>query len=169
MSNNGAAAATQIALLTFRLDAQEYGLSVTDVVRIIEMVTITTVPGLPAAIRGLINVHGKAIPVIDMRQRFGMPAQPYGLHTPIILVEGADETPIGLIVDEVLAVRHVMTHRLEIAESVIPPDFLAQTTIPTGFLTGVAKVERKIILVLNARALLSTTEHEKLTASLAGA
>jgi purine-binding chemotaxis protein CheW len=90
-------------ILTFQLAGHTYGLPVTDVVQIIEMLTITPLPHLPPAINGIINFHGQAVPVMDLRRRLSLPSLSYGLHTPIILADLKGQT-IGLVVDKVEAV-----------------------------------------------------------------
>jgi len=87
-------------VLTFQLAAQRYGLPVTAVNQIIEIVAITHLPQMPQGIQGAINVHGRVVPVIDLRLRFGLDCMPYHLHTPLILVEAGDQL-LALIVDAV--------------------------------------------------------------------
>ena len=152
-----------LAMLTFTVGEQVYGLPVANVVRIIEMITITRLPGAPDIIKGIINVQGKTVPVIDVRHRFGLPARPYGAHTPIILTDpGRNERTIGLIVDTVQDVLSVASKNLEMTEMIVPPGLEQQITGQAAYLAGVAKVAQQLIVVLNARALLSLTEQTKL-------
>jgi purine-binding chemotaxis protein CheW len=158
----------RLALLTFTVAEQTYGLPVYQVVRIIEMVTITQLPGVPDFIQGIINLGGKAVPVIDLRRRFGLPQQAYGLHTPIILAEmDGGRRIIGLIVDTVKQVLEIAGGEMEIAEAIVPPELVHSMTSDTAHLAGVAKVDRHIILVLNAPALLSPTDKIGLAKRLA--
>ena len=156
--------AQTLALLTFKVARQEYGLPVTSVVRIIEMVTITHLPGAPNTIQGIINLQGRAVPVIDLRRRFGLPLKPYGLHTPIILVD-VDEGSrmMGLIVDMVEYVRDINPENLEIAETIVPAQLAGQMAVEAAHLAGVAKIDRQMILILNVRALLTQTEQSRLS------
>jgi purine-binding chemotaxis protein CheW len=87
-------------VLTFQLSAQTYGLPVTAVHQIIEIVAITHLPQMPPGIQGAINVHGRVVPVIDLRLRFGLDCLPCHLHTPLILVETGKHL-LSLIVDSV--------------------------------------------------------------------
>ncbi|MCL4262356.1 MAG: chemotaxis protein CheW [Anaerolineae bacterium] len=87
-------------VLTFQLAAQRYGLPVTAVHQIIEIVAITHLPQMPQGIQGAINVHGRVVPVIDLRLRFGLPCMPYHLHTPLILVQAGGQL-LALVVDAV--------------------------------------------------------------------
>ncbi len=156
-----------LALLTFKVSGQLYGLPVTSVVRIIEMVTITRLPDTPEIIQGIINLRGKAVPVIDLRHRFGLSLNGYGLHTPIILVDAGDSShTLGLIVDEVEQVINVNTEHLEITETIVPTELAGQMAARSAHLAGVAKVDRQMILVLNVQALLTPTEHGKLAQAL---
>jgi purine-binding chemotaxis protein CheW len=149
-------------LLTFTLAQQTYGLPVSNVIRIIEMVTITHLPDVPDTIQGIINVQGKAVPIMDLRQRFGLPLQPYGLHTPIILVNLAGDRMLGLIVDAVEDVLEVEANNMELTETIVP----AEMSSESAPLAGVAKINRHMILVLNVLGLLSQTEHVELSQAL---
>lgn len=156
-----------LALLVFKADDQLYGLPVISVVRIIEMVTITPLPGAPEVIKGIINLHGKTVPVMDLRHRFNLPARSYGLHTPIILVDLISQDYIlGLIVDTVEDVLEVSVNDLELTETIVPNELVAQITTRAAYLAGVAKVDRRLILVLNVQALLSPTVQGQLSLAL---
>ncbi len=159
--------ADRLTLLTFKVGGQTYGLPVTSVVRIIEMVTITHLPGAPDSVQGIINLGGKAVPVMDLGQRFGLPGQAYGLHTPIILTDvvndGRTAAPVGLIVDTVEQVLEVPTKNLEITETIVPAKLVEQMTTQMAYLDMVAKVDRQMILVLNVQALLTPIEQTKLS------
>lgn len=153
-----------VPLLTFKLAEQVYGLPVINVARIIEMVAITQLPDAPDIIQGIINLHGKAVPVVDLRHRLGLPRQAYGLHTPIILADmTGDGHLLGLIVDTVEDVLNISPEDLEITETIVPTDLVEQMTTHAGHLAGVAKVDRQMILILNVRALLSSVEQDKLS------
>lgn len=166
MSNQTATASTStdtLALLTFTVGGQTYSLPVTSVVRIIEMVSITRLPGVPDTIQGIINLQGKTVPVIDLRLRLGLSWQAYGLHTPIILAEmNGDGQVLGLIVDTVEDVLNVPHKSLEMTETVVPAELMGQMAIQAAHLAGVAKIERQMILVLNVHALLTPTEQTQL-------
>jgi chemotaxis signal transduction protein len=169
----------EMTFLTFRLAGQTYGIPVECVDQIIEMVTITQLPHAPAAVQGMINVHGRIVPVLDLRCRFNLPFRPYGLYTPIILVHTEDR-PVGLIVDDVYDV-----HPVPISDLVKPDYFhladlitlldddtdLAEAVerppLPTAFLWAVAKTTDSIILVLNVTAILTHQEKSSLSWALA--
>jgi purine-binding chemotaxis protein CheW len=161
------ASSEPIALLTFTIAGQLYGLPVNQVVRIIEMVTITQLPGSPDCIQGVINLGGKVVPVMDVRRRFGLTPQAYGLHTPIILADiDVGHGIFGLIVDTVDQVIDVPRHDLEITEAIVPARLLHQMRVGAVHLAGVAKVDRQMILVLDVPALLSSADKANLAKTL---
>ena len=90
-------------LVTFRLDEQIYALPIEPIIQIFEMVTITPILQLDSSLDGVINVHGAAVPVLNMRRHFGMPKLSQQVDAHIILVQ-FEERKVGLLVDEVLAV-----------------------------------------------------------------
>ena len=156
--------AATLALLVFKVDDQLYGLPVISVVRIIEMVTITPLPGAPEVIEGIINLHGKAVPIMDLRRSFNLPPCSYGLHTPIILVDLISHDYIlGLIVDAVEDVLEVSVDDLELTETIVPTELATQMAARAAYLAGVAKVDWRLILVLNVQALLSPTVQGQLS------
>ena len=160
--------ATNKILLTFRVGDQIYGLPVPDVIRIIEMVTITPLAGLPYSIRGVINVQGKVTSVLDVRRRFGLPEQAYGLHTPIILVDvHQGQQMMGLVVDEVLNVITVGAADMEAPETIVPAEIAPQILHGMTYLASMAKINRQPVPVLHVQALLSATEQGQLTQALA--
>lgn len=147
------------ALLTFTVAGQWCGLSVTNIVRIVDMVALTYLPEAPEAIVGLINVQGKVVPAIDLRLRFGLPRQPYNLETPIIIVNtSVSDRVLALIVDTVEEVVKVSSHQLTLAETIIPAEMVIHSTTPAAFFTGVAAIDQKLLLVLNADDFLTLTE-----------
>jgi purine-binding chemotaxis protein CheW len=163
------APAQAVTLLTFKVAGQVYGLPVAHVARIIEMVTMTHLPDAPDTIQGLINVQGKAVPVMDLRHRFGLSPLAYGLHTPIILADiGDNSRMLGLIVDAVEDVFEVPPTDLEMMDIFVPAEMVGQMAAQAGHLAGVAKVNRQMVLILNARALLNQTEQVKLSGALGG-
>src|SRR3954471_20835925 len=89
--------------LSFHLGAEEYAIQVLKVREIVKLQHITGVPETPAELKGVINLRGKVIPVVDLRLRFGLPEKEYGQRTCIVVVElgRAATGPMGIIVDEV--------------------------------------------------------------------
>lgn len=128
-------------VLTFQLAAQRYGLPVTAVHQIIEIVAITHLPQMPPGIQGAINVHGRVVPVIDLRLRFGLPCPPYHLHTPLILVEAGDQL-LALVVD---AVHEVV-----------------EVALPTHNSAAVVQVGQELIPLIDVAHLLNPQEQQQL-------
>lgn len=154
-----------IAILTFRTNGQVYGLPITAVRQLIEMVTIVALPQAPPAIQGVINVHGQIVPVLDMRLRFGMAFKPYQLRTPIILLE-ANGRSLGLVVDEVETVIEVNPVDAQTSDRIFDPlakDALGQTT----YLSSIAKVNDQIVMILDVACLLNSQQATNLTQFLA--
>ncbi len=159
--------ADSLPLLIFKIADQLYGLPIFNVIRIIEMVTLTQLPGVSDMIQGIINLHGKTVPVIDLRRRFGLPPQAYGLHTPIILAEmGVDHRLLGLIVDDVEDVLDVPPEAFELTGSIVPTELMNQMTNDASYLAGVAKIDRQIILILNIQTLMTPTDQFRLSQAL---
>lgn len=155
---------TELPVLTFYLANQEYALPVTAVVQIIEMVTITSLPQTIPAIPGVINYRGKIVPVMDLRLKVGLPYKPYGLHTPIILVDFRDGL-LGLIVDSVNLVLDIDPRQIESNQMAIV-DILQQQSKNqplAAYVRQLAKVDRRIIPLLQVEALLSEQDHSHLT------
>ena len=122
------------------------------------------IPNMPDMIQGVINLHGKTVPVMDLRRRLGLPHQPYGLHTPIILVDAVgDGRMLGLIVDRVEQIFDIPSENIEATERIVPTGLMGQIT---AHLVSVAKVDRQMILVFDVRTLLNSTEQIKLSQAL---
>jgi len=133
--------------LTFALGSEEYGLPVLKVREIIKVMDITQVPQVPGHVRGVINLRGKVIPVIDLRLKFGFPQQDYTERTCIIVVDVAlsgVNVMMGIVVDSVSEVLNVASAEIDQA-----PEFGDQVT--TDYVLGLAKVKGtvKILLALD--------------------
>ena len=151
-------------MLTFVLNQQRYGLSVMDVVQIIEMVEFTPLPQMPPAVQGVINVRGRVVPIIDLRLRFGFSQEPYHLRTPIILIN-LEDLMVGFIVDEVEEVYELSPNDIEQANYFLPNQVECPQSLlaPIKFLSGVAKIDRQLIPIISAHAILSEFEQSQLT------
>jgi len=140
--------------LTFRLADEEYGLEILKVQEIIQMQTITRVPRTPAYVRGVINLRGKVIPVVDLRLKFGLNSIEDTDRTCIIVVQirQADVVVImGIIIDEVREVLDISGDNIEDA-----PDFGAQ--IDTEFIMGMGKIGQSVKILLDIDKVLSAAE-----------
>ena len=152
--------------LTFKLAAEEYGVEILKVQEIIGMMKITRVPKMPAFIRGVINLRGKVIPVVDLRLKFGMQAQADTERTCIIVVQisqGAGRVTTGILVDDVSEVLNIHSEQIEPA-----PSF--GTLVSTDFILGMGKVAQKVVMLLDLdKAMASQTGLFDIRESVKGA
>ncbi len=140
--------------LTFSLADEEYGISILKIKEIIGMMPITTVPQTPEFVKGVINLRGKVIPVIDLRLRFGMDSIDYTERTCIIVVEidgSAGIVQIGIVVDAVCEVLNVNDGDVEET-----PTFGAK--LNTDYILGMAKMEGGVKILLDIDQVLSGDE-----------
>lgn len=98
--------------LTFDIGTEEYGVSIAGVTEIVGMQRIMPIPDMPVYLKGVINLRGKVIPLMDVRLRFDLPERPYDGRTVIIVME-VDDAPVGLIVDGVREVREIGADRID--------------------------------------------------------
>ncbi len=146
--------------LTFKLVEEEYGLEILKVREIIGMMAITRVPRTPDFVRGVINLRGKVIPVIDLRKKFGMEATVDTEETCIIVVDvarAAEKLQIGILVDSVSEVLDIKAEDIEDA-----PSF--GSDLDTEFIMGMAKAKGSVKILLNIEKVLSHNELEALKA-----
>ena len=138
--------------LTFVLGNEVYGIEILKAREIIGLMDITTVPQTPEYMKGVINLRGKVIPVIDLRLKFTMQEEEHTKETCVIVVE-VNKTSIGIIVDSVSEVSDIGGGEIEEA-----PGF--GQGIDTSFIMGLGKVKEKIIILLDIEAVLSSEELE---------
>jgi purine-binding chemotaxis protein CheW len=136
--------------LTFFLASEEYGLEILKVHEIIGMMPITRVPTTPDFIRGVINLRGKVIPVVDLRLKFGMESKEQTEETCTIVVQ-AQGVEMGIIVDKVSEVADIPETNIDDA-----PYFGAE--VRTDYLLGIGKSEGQVKLLLDIDKVLSTQE-----------
>jgi purine-binding chemotaxis protein CheW len=132
--------------MTFKLDEEEYGLEILKVREIIGLMDITRVPRTPPYVRGVINLRGKVIPVVDLRQKFGMEPCEATDQTVIIVVQytlGDRAITMGILVDQVLEVRSIQAAHIE------PPPTLGESAIDAQCILGVGKAEKRVIFLLD--------------------
>jgi len=152
----------QTQYLTFHLAGEEYAVGILKVKEIIEYGTLTRVPQTPAAVRGVINLRGNVVPVVDLAIKFGMPRSPLTNRTCIVIVEvdlDGEQSVIGIIADSVSQVID-----LPAGDVLAPPAF--GTRIRVDFLTGMGKSGNKFVLILDIEKVLSG-EDLKSSAALA--
>jgi purine-binding chemotaxis protein CheW len=151
---NDQAAINRRQYLTFYLGQDEYAVAVLSVKEIIEYGVVTRVPTTPSYIRGVINLRGSVVPVIDLAVRFGLPESAVSRRTCIVIVETmllGERVVMGVVADSVSQVIEFSPDDIE-----APPVFGTQVRLE--YLTGMAKVGAKFVLILNMDAVLS--QHE---------
>ena len=140
--------------LTFTLADEEYGIGILKIKEIIGMMPITTVPQTPEFVKGVINLRGKVIPVIDLRLRFGMDSIDYTERTCIIVVEiegSVGTVQIGIVVDSVSEVLNIKGEDIEDT-----PTF--GTKLDTNYIFGMAKMEGGVKILLDIDRVLNSKE-----------
>ena len=140
--------------LTFTLAQEEYGVGILKIKEIIGMLPITTVPQTPEFVKGVINLRGKVIPVVDLRVRFDMEAMDYTERTCIIVVEveGTVNTILmGVVVDSVSEVLNIKNEEIE-----DPPSF--GTKLDLDYILGMAKMEGGVKILLDIDKVLREDE-----------
>jgi purine-binding chemotaxis protein CheW len=137
--------------LIFRLATEDFGVRVAKVQEILGIMEITSVPQTPSSVKGVINLRGRVIPVIDLRLRLGFPPQAYAEHTCIVVVRtnpaGVDMLT-GIVVDEVSEVVNILPEDIQDT-----PDF--GTSIPSPYLQGMARINDKVRILLDIEEVLS--------------
>jgi purine-binding chemotaxis protein CheW len=135
--------------LTFRLAGEEYGIEILKIREIIGLMDITAVPQMPCYMRGVVNLRGKVIPVVDLRTKFGMEPEEYTEQTCIIVVDVGQLT--GVIVDTVQEVLDIDREQID------PPPPLG-AGVDTSFVSGLGKVGDDVKILLNIDEVLELTE-----------
>ncbi|HUV49810.1 MAG TPA: chemotaxis protein CheW [Anaerolineae bacterium] len=141
--------------LTFELDSEEYGLEILKVKEIIGIMNITPVPQTPSYVKGVINLRGKVIPVIDLRLKFKIEPLEYNERTCIIVVniagESGNEIMVGIVVDSVSEVLNINADEIEDT-----PTF--GTKLNTEYILGMAKIKGGIKIMLDIDRVLTAEE-----------
>ncbi|MGW8390439.1 chemotaxis protein CheW [Pseudoduganella sp. HUAS MS19] len=140
--------------LSFRLDQETFGLGILAVREIIEYGGVTDVPMMPPCVRGVINLRGAVVPVLDLAARFGRAPGTIGRRSCIIIVESGvapEQQVLGLLVDAVNAVLDIDAGKIE-----PPPGFGAG--LRNDFITGIGKVNGKFVILVNLAAVLNVPE-----------
>jgi purine-binding chemotaxis protein CheW len=138
--------------LTFILGNEEYGILIKRVKEIIGMIMdITNIPRTPEFIKGVINLRGKIIPIMDLRLRFGLPEMEYNQRTCIIVVEinmGEVKKQMGIVVDTVSEVVNIQKNEID-------PSTKYDVSGDTDYLMGLGKIKGKVVLLLDIDQILS--------------
>ena len=131
----------ELKLIIFKLGREEYGMDILRVQEIKRMMSITRVPSTPPFIKGVINLRGSVLPVIDLRTRLGLVEAELGDAARIIVII-ANDTTVGFIVDEVVEVTTINTQNIEVAHAL-------STGLSTEYISGIAKADNRLFIMLN--------------------
>ena len=145
---------THTQYLSFVLAGEEYAVNILRVKEIIEYDTLTRVPAMPPSVRGVINLRGRVVPVVDLSARFGLEESTITRRSCIVMVEltdGDDSVVMGIITDAVSQV-------LDLADSAIEPPPSFGTRISTDFIKGMAETGKKFVIILDVDRALDTTD-----------
>ena len=147
-------AVEQSQYLTFYLAGEEYAIGILQVKEILEYDTLTKVPQTPASVRGVINLRGSVVPVVDLAAKFGLPPSPVTKRTCIVIVEvdlDGQRTVMGVLAD---AVSQVM----DLGPTDVEPPPAFGTAVRVDYLQGMGKVGKKFVLILDMDRVLSAPE-----------
>ncbi|WP_047151664.1 chemotaxis protein CheW [Aneurinibacillus tyrosinisolvens] len=144
----------EIKVIVFRLKDEEYGVEVNQVKSIERLEHITRVPRTPAFVKGVINLRGVVTPILDLRRRFGLEETQYNETTRVIIV-AVEEIEVGLIVDSANDVIDIPVTAIE-----PPPEVVGG--IEAVYLRGVAKLDKRLLILLNLDKVLNTEELKQL-------
>ena len=153
------AAALAGKYMTFQLAQEVYGLRILSVREIIGLMEITRLPRAPEFLRGVINLRGRVIPVIDLRLKFGLPAIAATEQTVIIVVQvevGGRPLTMGVLVDLVLEVLTIDGSQIE------PPPDLGGAAVDARFILGVGKAGQHVVFLLDIAQILESTDGTRL-------
>lgn len=149
-------------VLTFLLDDECYGISVHQIREVLELIPITKIPKMPGFMKGVINIRGQVVPVIDLRTKFELQEIKDNLDKSIIIIEIIHkkiESTIGIIVDSVNAV-------INIDEKDIAPVPKIGVQVNTDFIIGMGKENGKFVTILDINKILTNTELSSLSEDL---
>ena len=150
LETNESTASGVSQFLTFELNDQEFGIEILRVQEIKNFTRVTPIPNTPVCIKGVINLRGTVVPIVDLRARFNMPTAEYNQFTVIIVVNVGSKI-MGLVVDAVSDVLNVSEESIE-----GPPNLGA---IDTSFLKGLAKSGDRLVSLLDIEQLLGDQQH----------
>lgn len=155
MSNRGDSISESRQLVIFKLADEEYGVDILQAKEIEKLEQeITRVPKSPVFVEGVINLRGEIVPIVDLRKRFGLAVRPVCLDTRVIIVE-INNSQIGMVVDSVVEVV-----RINVADILQAPEITK--TVDSYFINGVAKINDRLIVLLNLERTLSPDEAREL-------
>jgi purine-binding chemotaxis protein CheW len=136
----------EVQLVVFKLGREEYGVSILQVQEIKRMTDITRVPHTPDYIKGVINLRGSVLPVVDLKKRLNLPPEEYTDDTRIIIVK-VEEIIVGMVVDAVSEVTAINQENIEPPQAVV-------SGVESSYLSGVGKLDNRLLILLNLIAII---------------
>ncbi|HZS33199.1 MAG TPA: chemotaxis protein CheW [Methylomirabilota bacterium] len=146
----------QLRLVAFLLDAQRCGLPLPVVERVLPMAAVSPLPGAPDVALGVINLHGRVLPVLDLRRRLGLVPRTYGTAAHLVLARTSRRSVI-LPVDEALGVQEVAADAVTGREALLPG---------RGYVTGIVALPDGLLFIHDLETVLSLDEEERLARAL---
>jgi purine-binding chemotaxis protein CheW len=147
--------------LFFRIGKESYGIGIRHIIEIIELQAISSVPDMPAYVRGVINLRGKVIPIVDLRLRFEMEERVYDDRT-CIIVTNIDNVLIGFIVDTVEEVMEILENAIE------PPPRFKSASGRERYISGMGKVGDQVKILIDVEKIVRDEEIQSMAAGAAG-
>lgn len=136
----------EIQLVVFKLGREDYGISILAVQEIKRMADITRVPHAPDYVKGVINLRGSVLPVLDLKKRLDLPPADYTDYTRIVIVK-VEDIAVGIVVDAVSEVTAVDSANIEAAHTVV-------SGVNAQYLSGVGKLDDRLLILLNLEAII---------------
>jgi len=146
-----------VQFVGFRIGAEEFGINIIQVQEIIRMQDITRVPGAPAFVRGIINLRGRVIPVVDLKSRFGIADSEDLWNAPRIIITEVAGRRFGIMVDHVSEVIKIAPERIEAAPELT-------ISIKSSYVMGVAKLDERLLILVDLEQVFSQEELELIRA-----
>ena len=146
--------------LTFKVDEELYAINVTNIREVLEFQTVSKVPRMPEFMRGIINLRGSVVPVIDLKMKFGIGETEKSIDTSVIVTEikiDDEEIVMGLLTDSVNEVVDIDSDKIEPAPNI-------GTKIDSSFIRGMGRKDEEFIIILNINKVLTNNELSELAA-----
>ncbi len=154
MAKDDQVIADEVQVVAFKLRNEEYGFSILNVQEIKGLTDITRVPFAPDFIKGVINLRGSVLPVIDLKRRLGLEDTPYTSNTRIVIVQYEDVS-VGMLVDAVTEVRTINGEDFDTTRSIT-----ASNDSGSKFISGIGKVDGRLIIHLNISEIIGLSGEE---------
>lgn len=153
------AAGNDVQIVAFKLQREEYGMSILNVEEIKRLTDITRVPFTPDFIKGVINLRGSVLPVIDLKKRIGLPDTEYTDATRIIVVK-LDEITVGMIVDAVTEVLSISSEHITGSKQLASTESDMHLE-SKKFITGIGNLNNRLVILLNLAEILGLNNENK--------